>query len=97
MRITKGGSALDAAFRGLYSAFSWPLLSCQFSSRHGEERAAYIIYSPAFDPPRMHARHPSQCGVDFVVITGGWAMSASNPQRDASRKGSADAYRRARI
>jgi hypothetical protein len=22
MRITKGGSALDAAFRGLYSAFS---------------------------------------------------------------------------
>jgi hypothetical protein len=69
MRSTKGGSTLDAAFRGFYSAFSCPLLSRRFSSRHGEERAGYIIYSPECDSPQMYACHLSQCGVDFVVIT----------------------------
>jgi hypothetical protein len=43
MRSTKGGSTLDAAFRGFYSAFSCPLLSRRFSSRHGEERAGYLF------------------------------------------------------
>jgi hypothetical protein len=28
-----------------------------------------FIYDPAFDSPRMYARHQSQCGEDIVVIT----------------------------
>ena len=69
MRSAKGGSNLDAAFREFYSAFFLTLLSCHFTSRHGEERAAYIITPPLFDSPRVYARHPSQCAVDIVVIT----------------------------
>lgn len=38
MRSTKCGSTLDGAFRGFYSAFFRPLLSCRFNTDAAELR-----------------------------------------------------------
>ena len=59
------GRGLQGTLPGIFLT----LLSLHFTSGHGEERAACIIYSPAFDSLRLYAHNPSQFGVNIVVIT----------------------------